>query len=191
MPMPIVLVLYYSRHGATAALARHLARGIEKQQCEARLRTVPGWNGRSPGVPAAYAEPADLRECDALALGSPVRFGSMAAPLKHFLEQTSADWLCGSLIGKPACVFTSSASPHGGQEANLLGMMLPLLHHGMLLVGLPYSEPDLHTTSGGGSPYGASHVDALGASRPLTDSEIRLADALGQRLGALTKKLAS
>jgi len=187
--MPTVLVLYYSRQGATAALARHIARGIEKQQCEARLRTVPAWDERSPSEPAAYAGLNDLRDCNALALGSPVRFGTMAAPLKHFLEQTSADWLGGSLIGKPACVFTSSSSMHGGQEANLLSMMLPLLHHGMLITGLPYSEPDLHTTQSGGTPYGASHVDGLNRPRPLTDSEIRLADALGQRLAAITKKL--
>ncbi len=194
-----VLVLYYSRHGATAELARHLARGIEESGLAARVRTVPPIVAaseavRAPAVPddgPPYATLADLRECAALALGSPARFGTMAAPLKHFLEGTTAEWLSGALAGKPAAVFTASSTMHGGQEAALLGMMLPLLHHGMLLVGLPYSEAALSDTRAGGTPYGASRVTGKDGELPLASEEKALARALGKRLAAVAKRLAS
>jgi len=195
--MPDVLVLYYSRSGATRALAERIAAGIESiPGAQARMRTVPPvasiTQTAAPPVPpsgAPYAELRDLEECAALALGSPTRFGNMAAPMKHFLDGTGALWQNGALAGKPACVFTSSASMHGGQETTLVSMMLPLLHHGMLIVGLPYTEPQLLGTSSGGTPYGASHVAGALDDKPVSEDEKRLAYALGKRLAEVTMKL--
>lgn len=188
--MAFVLILYYSRYGATAEMARQVARGVESVPgLEARLRTVPAVStvceAVEDGIPptgAPYATTEDLRHCAGLALGSPTRFGNMAAPLKYFLDGTSALWLGGALAGKPAGVFTSTSSLHGGQEATLLSMMLPLLHHGMLVLGLPYSEPDLIRTRSGGTPYGPSHLAGPDSDLPLTEEERRLCLALGKRL---------
>jgi NAD(P)H dehydrogenase (quinone) len=185
-----VLVIYYSRRGSTAALARQVARGVAAVPgAEAVLRTVPPVAPQTrealPPVPedgAPYATLDDLRECDALALGSPTRFGNMAAPLKHFLDGTGEIWLDGTLAGKPAGVFTSTSTQHGGQESTLLSMMLPLLHHGALLVGLPYTLQALTDTREGGSPYGPSHVATPEAGATLSEHEKTLARALGQRL---------
>ena len=198
--MPELLVLFYSRNGATRALAEHVARGIDGVAgAQARLRTVPPVSTSvavaAPPVPtsgAPYAELRDLEECAGLALGSPTRFGNMAAPMKHFLDTTGALWHNGALAGKPACVFTSTSTQHGGQESTLLTMMLPLLHHGMLVLGLPFTEARLNSTASGGTPYGASHVDGAGSSagRPVSEDEKHLAIALGARLAALTLKLA-
>ena len=193
-----VLVLYYSRHGAVREMAHLIARGIEQVPgAKARLRTVPQVSATTaataPPVPhegPPYVELTDLTECSGLALGSPTRFGNMAAPLKHFLDSTSALWLEGSLSGKPAALFTSTSTLHGGQETTLLSMMLPLLHHGMLIVGLPYTEPDLAGTKSGGTPYGASHIAGLASDQPLTEHEKRLCMALGRRLAAIACKLA-
>lgn len=195
--MPEALVLYYSRSGNTAAMARLIARGIDEvPDAAARLRTVPAVSpetrSASPEVPAdgpPYATLTDLRECDALALGSPTRFGNMAAPMKHFLDGTGNDWMSGTLVGKPACVFTSTASLHGGQESTLLSMMLPLLHHGMLIIGLPYTEPRLTDTDSGGTPYGPSHRAGPDADRPLTDAERELCRAQGRRLARTMLRL--
>jgi NAD(P)H dehydrogenase (quinone) len=192
-----ILVLYYSRHGATRLLAEAVASGIDGVDgAQARLRTVPPVASvvttAAPPVPVAgapYVELSDLEECGALALGSPTRFGNMAAPLKHFLDATSGLWLSGALAGKPAAVFTSTSSMHGGQEATLLSMMLPLLHHGMLVLGIPYTEADLDRTSSGGTPYGASHLGRHGAPVTLTDEERRLAVALGGRLARVALAL--
>lgn len=194
-----ILVLYYSQYGAVRQMAQIIARGVESVPgATARLRTVPKVSAVSeavaPAVPdsgAPYAELCDLDECCGLALGSPTRFGNMAAPLKYFLDSTSALWLKGALAGKPAAVFTSTASLHGGQETTLIGMMLPLLHHGMLLVGLPYTEAELMTTSGGGTPYGASHVAGAASDRALSEDEKKLCFALGKRLAAAALKLAA
>lgn len=188
--MPYILILYYSRHGATAAMANLIARGVEEVAgIEARLRMVPAVStvceATEDGIPASgapYADLDDLRHAAGLALGSPTRFGNMAAPLKYFLDGTSALWLSGALIGKPAAVFTSTSSLHGGQESTLLTMMLPLLHHGMLLMGLPYSETDLLRTTSGGTPYGPSHLAGGDSQLPLTEEEKRLCQALGRRL---------
>jgi NAD(P)H dehydrogenase (quinone) len=193
-----ILVLYYSHHGSVRELARWIARGVEQiPGAAARLRTVPKVSttceATAPAVPdsgAPYVEASDLEECIGLALGSPVRFGNMAAPLKYFIDSTSPQWLAGALSGKPAAVFTSSSSMHGGQETTLLSMALPLLHHGMIWVGLPYTEPALSTTTSGGSPYGASHVSGTAGSTELTDAERQLAVALGQRLARIALKLA-
>jgi NAD(P)H dehydrogenase (quinone) len=194
-----VLVLYYSRHGSVAKMARLIARGIESVDgAGARLRTVPPVTAdhavRGPDVPdagAPYVQPRDLAECAGLVLGSPTRFGNMAAPLKYFLDGTSAQWLSGALVGKPAAVFTSTSSLHGGQETTLLSMMLPLMHHGMLMVGLPYSEPQLATTQSGGTPYGASHhAGSGGEPRALSKDEEALCLALGRRIAAIAVKLA-
>ncbi|MGA2550441.1 MAG: NAD(P)H:quinone oxidoreductase [Burkholderiaceae bacterium] len=192
-----VLVLFYSRHGATRKLAERIAQGIEGVPgVQARLRTVPPVTAThqplDPDIPASgppYAELSDLEECAGLALGSPTRFGNMAAPLKHFLDSTGAQWFSGALAGKPACVFTSTGSLHGGQETTLISMMLPLLHHGMLICGLPYSEDELMTTTAGGTPYGASHHAGPDANRPLEPIEQHLAEALGRRLGETALKL--
>jgi len=191
-----ILVLYYSRHGATRRLAELVAQGIETVPgAAARLRTVapvaPATEVALPPVPpegSPYVELADLEQCAGLALGSPTRFGNMAAPLKHFIDGTAGMWLSGKLAGKPAAVFTSTNSLHGGQETTLLTMMLPLLHHGMLIVGLPYTEPDLNDTSSGGTPYGASHHAKL-SQQPVTAEEARLAVALGRRLAWAALKL--
>lgn len=190
-----ILVLYFSRHGAVEEMARHIARGAEEVAgMAARLRTVPTVSAEceavAPEIPAAgppYAELRDLEECVGLALGSPTHFGNMAAPLKYFIDRTSPLWLSGTLIGKPGAVFTSTASLHGGQESTLLSMMLPLLHHGMVLLGIPYSETDLLNTRGGGSPYGPSHHAGADGNLPLSEEEKRLCLALGRRL-ALTAK---
>nr|WP_302850310.1 NAD(P)H:quinone oxidoreductase [Pseudomonas aromaticivorans] len=190
------MVLYYSRHGATAEMARQIARGVEQGGMEARLRTVPAVSAESAAVAAEipeqgalYASLDDLRHCAGLALGSPTRFGNMAAPLKHFLDGTSSLWLTGELVGKPAGVFTSTASLHGGQESTQLSMLLPLLHHGMLVCGLPYSEQALLDTRGGGTPYGASHHAGHDGKRPLDEHETALCRALGQRLAHTAQKL--
>jgi len=187
--MAYVLILYYSRYGATASMARHIARGVEAAGLEARLRTVAPVSAKheatAPPVPeegAPYATEGDVRECAALALGSPTRFGNMAAPMKYFIDGTSALWMSGALRDKPGAAFTSTGSMHGGQESTLLSMMLPLLHHGMLITGLPYSEPDLMSTREGGTPYGPSHLAGTDSDLPVSDSEQRLCQALGQRL---------
>jgi NAD(P)H dehydrogenase (quinone) len=194
-----VLIVYYSRHGSTAALARHVARGVGSVRgAEAMLRTVPPVSPTTqtaqPPVPdegVPYACLEDLRTCDALALGSPTRFGNMAAPLKHYLDGTSELWLDGTLAGKPAGVFTSTSTQHGGQETTLVSMMLPLLHHGLLVLGLPYTLQALSDTRGGGSPYGASHVATPAAGIELSDDEKSLAQALGRRLAHAGTALAS
>jgi NAD(P)H dehydrogenase (quinone) len=193
---PTVLVLYYSRGGRTAELAGHAARGVESAGAVARVRTVPPVSATTytaePPVPSAgppYVELADLRVCAGLLLGSPTRFGNMAAPLKHFLDSTSELWLAGALATKPAGVFTSSSTAHGGQETTLLSMMLPLLHHGMLIVGVPYTERALFDTRTGGSPYGASHV-AADWNPALTKQEIEIARLLGARVARVAAKLA-
>jgi len=187
-----VLVLYYSRFGATAAMARQIARGVEETAgCEARLRTVASLNGddtEDGGPPVVEVD--DLDACHALALGSPTRFGNMAAPLKHFLDGTSGAWMSGTLEGKPAAVFTSCGSMHGGQETTLLSMMLPLFHHGMLVLGVPYSNPELMSTSSGGTPYGPSHLAGPESDRPLSEEEKKLCRALGRRLAELALRLA-
>ena len=192
-----ILVLYYSRGGRTAALARHAARGVESAGAIARLRTVPPVAATTtatlppvPGDGPPYAELADLVETDGLLLGSPTRFGNMAAPLKHFLDSTSELWLSGALVDKPAGVFTSSSSPHGGQESTLLSMQLPLLHHGMIIVGVPYTEAALFDTRTGGSPYGASHL-ATPWNTALSADEIEVAKALGARVARLAQSLAA
>ncbi len=197
--MTEVLVLYYSRYGATADMARLAGRGVEEiPGVAARVRTVAPVSAEhkavAPPIPAQgppYATVADLEECAGLILGSPTRFGNMAAPLKHFLDGTSALWASGALTGKPAAVFTSTATLHGGQEATLLSMMLPLLHHGMLLLGLPYTETDLHTTATGGTPYGASHVSGQRSDRALSEEEKRLCRALGRRVADVVARLAA
>ena len=189
MSTPYILVLYYSRHGATSEMARQIARGVEMAGLEARLRTVPAVSTEceavAPAIPdagALYATLEDLKNCAGLALGSPTRFGNMAAPMKYFLDGTSSLWLTGELVGKPAGVFTSTSSLHGGQESTLLSMLLPLLHHGMLVLGLPYSENALLETRGGGTPYGPSHHAGADGKRLLDEHEIALCRALGQRL---------
>lgn len=195
--MPEILVLYYSRHGALRDMASQIARGIERAGAQARVRTVPEVSPLSeataPAIPAdgpPYATLDDLRECIGLALGSPTRFGNMAAPLKYFLDGTSPLWLSGALVGKPATVFTSTASLHGGQETTLTSMMLPLLHHGMLITGLPYTEAELMRTTSGGTPYGASHVAGVNNDRALSDDEAKLCRALGRRLAETALALA-
>jgi NAD(P)H dehydrogenase (quinone) len=194
--MPEILVLYYSRGGAVAQLARQIARGVEEGGGTARLRTVPPVTAvtqvAAPAVPdegAPYVDRSDLADCAGLVLGSPTRFGNMAAPLKHFLDGLGAEWVSGTLVGKPAAVFTSTATMHGGQESTLLTMMLPLLHHGALIVGIPYTEPALNSTSSGGTPYGASHVSGLDDDRPLSAEEKQLARALGKRVAETAAKL--
>jgi len=196
MSNPYILVLYYSRHGATADMARHIARGIEQGGMEARLRTVPAVSAEceavAPAVPeqgAVYATLDDLKNCAGLALGSPTRFGNMAAFMKYFLDGSSSLWLSGELVNKPAGVFTSTSSLHGGQESTLLSMMLPLMHHGMLICGLPYSEPALLNTQAGGTPYGPSHVAGADSKRPLDEHEISLCNALGLRLAKFAQQL--
>jgi NAD(P)H dehydrogenase (quinone) len=193
MSEPFVLVLYYSRHGATAAMAGEVARGVERVAgVSARLRTVPAVSANCeqseeeiPAEGPLYCELDDLRECAALVLGSPTRFGNMAAPLKYFIDQTSALWLSGAMIDKPAAVFTSTSSLHGGQETTLLSMMLPLLHHGMVVAGLPYSEPGLMAAETGGTPYGASHWAGSDNRRVLDETEASLCRALGHRVARL------
>jgi NAD(P)H dehydrogenase (quinone) len=194
-----ILVLYYSQDGSVHQMAQLVARGIESvKDVKARIRTVPkvsaNCEATEPDIPAngaPYAEQKDLQECIGLALGSPTRFGNMAAPMKYFLDGTASLWLKGALIGKPAAVFTSTGSMHGGQESTLITMMLPLMHHGMIMVGLPYSEPELSSTSSGGTPYGASHVGGAADDRPITEDERKLCIALGKRLAETALKLAA
>lgn len=195
--MPYILVIYYSRYGATAQMAQHVARGVAQVSgIEARVRTVPevspNTEASAASVPEAgppYVTHDELKNCAGLALGSPTRFGNMAAPLKHFWDGTSAFWQSGALIGKPAGFFTSTASLHGGQETTLLSMMLPLLHHGALIVGVPYSETELLTTTTGGTPYGPSHLAGQESKLPLSKDEEKLCQALGRRLAKIAMKL--
>ncbi|MFC0350715.1 NAD(P)H:quinone oxidoreductase [Undibacterium danionis] len=192
-----LLVLYYSRHGSTRQLAQLIAQGIESVAgCEARLRTVPSVSPVSEATEAAipndgapYVELEDFKECAGIALGSPTRFGNMASAMKYFWDGTAADWVSGTLCGKPACVFTSTGSLHGGQESTLLSMMLPLMHHGMLILGLPYTHPELMTTKSGGSPYGASHWSGLDGKLAITEETRVLTIALGKRLAETALKL--
>ena len=196
--MPEILVLYYSATGSVRALAQSVARGVESVDgMRARVRTVPRvapvTEKAEPAVPpegAPYVEARDLEECAGLALGSPTRFGNMAAPLKYFIDGLTPQWTRGTLVGKPAAVFTSTGSLHGGQETTLVSMMLPLLHHGMVCLGLPYTEAELNTTRSGGTPYGATHVSGISNDRPVSDEESKLAFALGKRLATVAKKLA-
>ena len=201
MTTPFVLILYYSRYGATAKMAQAIARGVEQAQLqnfsiEARLRTVPAVSPNNeasePAIPtegAVYCTEEDLRDCSGIILGSPTRFGNMAGALKHFLDGTGALWSGGDLIDKPFATFTSTSSMHGGQDTTQLSMALPLLHHGMLYCGLPYSEPALSTTTSGGTPYGASHVTGADGSLPLSNDEEDLCVALGKRVGRLAMQL--
>jgi NAD(P)H dehydrogenase (quinone) len=193
-----ILVLYYSTHGATAAMANQIARGVEESGLEARVRTVPPVSANHEATAAAvpdsgapYCSVEDLSGCAGLALGSPTRFGNMAAALKYFLDGTSGLWMQAALAGKPAGVFTSTGSLHGGQESTLLSMMLPLLHHGMLITGLPYTEPALSATRSGGTPYGPSHLAGLDNALPLSDDEKTLCQALGRRLAETAARLQS
>lgn len=198
-PQNDILVLYYSQYGATRQMAQLIARGVEQvPNARARLRTVPKVSticeSTEPGIPesgAPYVELSDLEECIGLALGSPTRFGNMAGAMKYFWDGTGGLWMKHVLAGKPAALFTSTGTMHGGQESTLLSMMLPLLHHGMLIVGLPYSEPELNSTTEGGTPYGASHVAGLANDRAISDSEKKLCLALGKRLAATALKLAT
>ena len=193
-----ILILYYSRNGSVAQLARLIARGVEEVDgLRARLRQVPPvapvTQTAQPPVPdagAPYVELRDLHECAGLILGSPTRFGNMAAPMKHFLDSTPAEWASGALVGKPGAVFTSTSTMHGGQESTLLSMLLPLLHHGMLVVGIPFTERALHVTRTGGTPYGASHVAGEEGSHPVSEDERTLARALGRRVADVAKRLA-
>ena len=192
-----ILVLYYSRYGATEQMAKQIARGVESiGGATARIRTVPAVStvceaseSDIPEEGAPYASLDDLIECDGLAFGSPTRFGNMAAAMKYFWDSTSTLWLTGKLINKPAAVFSSTGSMHGGQESTLLSMMLPLLHHGCLIVGLPYSEPSLMTTTSGGTPYGPTHLAGASSDKPLTEDEKKLCVALGKRLADIALKL--
>jgi len=196
MANPYVLVLYYSRHGKTAEMAQQIARGVESTGLEARLRTVPEVSpdneASQPSVPesgAVYCSLDDLKHCSGLVLGSPTRFGNMAAPLKYFLDSTSALWMTGALIDKPAGAFTSTSSLHGGHESTLLTMLVPLLHHGMIFAGIPYSESGLTTTTGGGSPYGAGHHSGQEGNNPLSKEEVSLCRAQGARIASLAQRL--
>jgi NAD(P)H dehydrogenase (quinone) len=192
-----ILVLYYSRYGSVKKMAQHIARGIESVPgCEALIRTVPSVSPRTetaePAVPetgAPYATVDDLKESHGLALGSPTRFGNMAAPMKHFIDSTSSLWLSGHLVNKPAAVFSSSSSLHGGQESTLISMMMPLFHLGYILMGIPYTETDLNTTLSGGTPYGATHFAGHEGKNPVTDEEQRLCFAMGKRLAEITSQL--
>ncbi len=195
--MPTILVLYYSRYGATKNMAQQVGRGVKSVDgVEARIRTVPAVSticeaveDSIPEIGYPYVEPADLEECDGLVLGSPTRFGNMAAPLKYFLDNTSSQWLAGTLIDKPAGVFTSTSSLHGGQETTLTSMMLPLLHHGMIIMGLPYSEKELFSTTTGGTPYGPSHLAGPESNNKLSEDEKKLCFALGKRVARFAKQL--
>jgi NAD(P)H dehydrogenase (quinone) len=194
-----VLVLYYSRHGATRQLAELIAEGVESVPgVTARLRTVPAISAvceaTESDIPASgppYVENKDLQECAGLALGSPTRFGNMASAMKYFLDNTTVEWLSGALAGKPACVFTSTGSLHGGQESTLLSMMIPLMHHGMVIVGLPYSHPELMNTQTGGTPYGVTHFAKADGSAPISADEKKLAIAQGKRLAKMARKLSA
>lgn len=195
--MKYVLILYYSRNGSTLEMAKQIARGVELTgDIEARLRTVPSVSPTTEATEAAipesgaiYCSSNDLKDCAGLILGSPTRFGNMAAPMKYFLDGTSSHWMNGDLIGKPAAVFTSTSTLHGGQESTLLSMMLPLMHQGMLITGIPYSESSLHSTQTGGTPYGASHLAVGEKPSVLSEDEIKLCHALGKRVADIAKKL--
>lgn len=195
--MTEILILYYSRHGATKKLAQAIARGVEMVEgAQAKLRTVAEISNvceqTEPKIPeqgCIYASEQDLQQCDGLIIGSPSHFGNMAAPLKYFIDQSSSTWMSGGLNGKPGAVFTSSSSLHGGQESTLFAMMTPLLHHGMMIVGIPYSETELLHTTTGGSPYGSTHFAGDNNSQQLSDSEIKLANALGKRVAVTAQKL--
>jgi NAD(P)H dehydrogenase (quinone) len=191
--MITILVLYYSRYGATQKMAELIARGIESVSgVQAQIRTVPeDKTSPLPETGAAFVTLDDLKNCNGLVLGSPTRFGNMAAPLKSFLDSTSGLWMGGNLVGKPAAVFTSTASMHGGQETTLLSMMLPLLHHGMLILGIPYTEPELTTTAEGGTPYGASHLAGPRSDKPISEAESVLCKALGKRLAQTALQLSN
>ena len=197
--MTQILIVYYSRGGNTHRMAQHLARGVESVEgCEAVLRTVPEVSAVCEATEAAvpedgapYASHDDLRACDGLIIGSPTHFGNMAAPLKYFIDQTSGLWFGGELAGKPAAVYTSTASQHGGQESTLLSMMLPLMHHGMLITGVPYSVPELINSTSGGTPYGASHTSGPNSNSPLTDDEKVVCRELGKRVADIAKRLNS
>ena len=195
--MPEILIVYYSRNGSVAQLARHIARGVEEVPgMRARLRSVPPVAPVTqvalppePAEGAPYATLADLRECAGIILGSPTRFGNMAAPLKHYLDSSGAEWASGALVGKPAAMFTSTSTLHGGQESTLLSMLMPLLHHGALIVGIPFTEPEINTTTTGGTPYGASHVAGASGDRAISDDERTLARKLGRRVAEIAAKL--
>lgn len=194
--MTEILVLYYSRNGSVETLANHIARGIELAGGVARIRTVPSvspnTDATEPAIPAEgapYVNKTDLEECAGIVVGSPTRFGNMAAPMKHFWDTTGAAWASGTLAGKPAAVFTATSSQHGGQESTLLSMMLPLLHHGCLIVGIPFTEGRLSSTRSGGTPYGASHVSGADGKLPFTEDETELARSLGKRMAQLAHKL--
>lgn len=192
-----ILILYYSQGGAVREMAQLIGRGVDSiNGAQARIRTVPkvstNCEASEPDIPEAgdvYVELDDLEACAGLALGSPTRFGNMAAPMKYFLDSTSSLWLKGALVDKPACVFTSSGSMHGGNETTLMTMMLPLLHHGMVMLGLPYSEPSLATTQTGGTPYGASHIGGAMNDKPISEDEKKLCMALGKRLATMALQL--
>ena len=194
-----ILILYYSRNGNVAQLARLIARGVEEiEGVRARVRQVPPvasvTETAQPPVPeegAPYVELRDLHECAGLIMGSPTRFGNMAAPMKQFIDSTPAEWVSGALAGKPGAVFTSTSTMHGGQESTLLSMMIPLLHHGMLIVGIPFTEQALNTTTTGGTPYGASHVSGVNRDRPISNDEHMLARALGRRVADVARRLAA
>ena len=196
--MPEILVLYYTRNGSVRQMAQLVGRGIEMVPgMTARLRTVPAVSTVAESVAAdvpdsgaPYVEHRDLEECTGLAMGSPTRFGNMAAPMKYFLDGLGAQWLRGTMVGKPAAVFTSSSTLHGGQETTLLSMMLPLMHHGMIIVSLPYTEPELFSTRSGGTPYGASHVAGANSDQPISDEERKLCIAQGRQLATIARKLA-
>lgn len=195
--MTEILIVFYSRNGAVAQLARHIARGVEEVPgMRARLRSVPPVAAVThvaqppePAEGAPYATLAELRECAGVILGSPTRFGNMAAPLKYFLDSTAAEWASGALVGKPAAVFTSTSTMHGGQETTLVSMLLPLLHHGALIVGIPFTEPEINSTATGGTPYGASHVAGTSGDRPISDDERALARKLGRRVAEIAARL--
>lgn len=195
--MPEILVLYFSQHGSVATLAKAISHGIETiNGCTARVRTVPAVSvnteATEDSIPAAgppYASISDLEECDGIIIGSPAYFGSMAAPIKYFLDQTTPQWLSGALVNKPAAAFTSSSSFHGGQETALFSMLIPLLHHGAILVGIPYTEESLNTTQTGGTPYGATHISGQDSKLPFSDDEKKLCQALGKRVAVITSLL--
>jgi NAD(P)H dehydrogenase (quinone) len=199
MIKPYILILFYSRTGSVAQLANYLARGVESVDgIEARVRTVPPVSPTCEAVEKPipdqgppYATLDDLKNCAGLALGSPTRFGNMAAPLKYFLDSSSALWLSGDLVNKPACVFSSTSSMHGGQETTLMSMILPLMHHGMVILGIPYTEPDLNSTQTGGTPYGVTHVSSVGGDLPISAEEISLAKYLGKRVASIALQLGS
>ena len=195
--MTEILVLYFSRHGSVASLAKAISHGVESiEGCSARVRTVPAVSAiteaTEDSIPQSgppYASASDLEECGGIIIGSPAYFGSMAAPLKYFLDQTTPQWLSGALVNKPAAAFTSSSSFHGGQETALFSMLVPLIHHGAILVGIPYTEENLNTTLTGGTPYGASHVSGQDSKMPFTDDEKKLCHAMGKRVATIARKL--